>query len=124
MPRCSRAKPPKIFSARLRPRAARRSVSRPRSEVVLDEGERRQDLHVVLGGLDDLHVLRALRLALADDALALQLRVALLAVVFLDQPQEGLVAARLPDVRDVHMDALPQLAVPDNLGNLHAQRVA
>lgn len=67
------------------------------------------------GAVEDAHthtqLLRPLRLAFAHHLLAKELPVLLGLVVCLDAPQEVLVAPGLADVRDVHVDALPQLPV-------------
>jgi len=87
-------------------------------------GEGGQDLDVVLRGRDNLHLLGALGLALHAHLLALQLGIPFLLVVLLDPLEEALVAAGLAQVRDVHVQPLPELAVPDNLGDLNAEGVA
>merc|ERR1719356_2447836 len=85
------------------------------SEVIFDEGHRREHDDVIRLGLNNLHLLGALGLALDLDALALELRVPLLLVVDLHALQEGLITARLLAVLRADVDALLQLPVSHNL---------
>merc|ERR1719436_1116935 len=94
------------------------------SEVVLDEWQGSEHLNIIFIGLHYLHGLWSFGHSLAHYALALELGIPLLLIVLLDALQEGLVAPRLPHVLDAHMDALPKLAVPDDLGHLNPQCIS
>merc|ERR1719222_880515 len=95
-----------------------------RSEVVLDERQRSENLDFVLLRLHDLHGLGTLGHPPEINLETLQLRVVLLPVVLLHALQEGLVAARLPQVLEPDVETLPHLAVTNYLRDLHADTVA
>lgn len=94
------------------------------SEVVLHEGQRCQHLNIFWLSSHSLHWLWSFRDTLAHDALAFLLGLLLLLVILLHSLKEGLIASRLADVLNAHMDALAQLAVANNLGHLNSQGVA
>merc|ERR1719198_1363679 len=99
-----------------------------RSEVVLDERQRREHLNLIVNGFHELAWLGALWDALADGCgQVLHLRLALDSVVLLHALQEHLVATGLPQMLEADVDALAELlvrhAILGNFCDLYADGV-
>merc|ERR1711957_1060213 len=95
-----------------------------RSEVILNERQWCKHFDIFLFGLHDFHFFGALWSALAiRHREAQQLGILLFLVILLDALQKGLIATRLLDVLDAHVNALLELAISNDLRHFHTERI-
>ena len=93
------------------------------SEVILNEWQWREHLKIIFVGLDNLHWLWALRLALDVDSQTLELGVTFFLIVLFHALLEILVAPGFAQVLKAHMQSLAQLPVANDLVHLHTNGI-